>query len=76
MQRLAQPTGGRALFTDNIDELHDAFNELLDELANQYLIGYPPTAAQRDDAWHRIKVDVDGYHQVRARQGYRATVGK
>jgi VWFA-related protein len=72
MQRLSTPTGGRALFTDSIDELHDAFNELLDELANQYLLGFPP-AGQRDDAWHRIKVDVDGYHQVRARQGYRAS---
>jgi len=76
MQRLSAPTGGRALFTDSIDELHGAFNELLDELSNQYLLGYPPTAGQRDDAWHKIKVDVDGYHQVRARQGYRATASK
>src|SRR5262249_21774287 len=72
MNRLAAPTGGRALYTDSIDELHDAFNELLDELSNQYLLGYPPANTRRDDTWHRIKVDVDGYHQVRARQGYRA----
>src|SRR3989440_506204 len=76
MQRLSTPTGGRALFTDSIDELHDAFTELLDELSNQYLLGYPPTNAKRDDTWRRIKVDVDGYHQVRARQGYRATPTK
>ena len=76
MMRLAAPTGGRALFTDSIDELHEAFNELLDELSNQYLLGYPPTNSQRDDTWRRIKVDVDGYHQVRARQGYRATPSK
>ena len=76
MQRLSAPTGGRALFTDSIDELHDAFNELLDELSNQYLLGYPPTNARRDDTWRRIKVDVDGYRQVRARQGYRATASK
>jgi Ca-activated chloride channel family protein len=75
MQRLSAPTGGRALFTDSIDELHEAFNELLDELANQYLLGYPP-AGRHDDTWHRIKVDVDGYHQIRARQGYRATATK
>ena len=36
-----EPTGGRALFTDNIDELHDAFDDLLDELSNQYLLGIP-----------------------------------
>jgi len=76
MQRLAGPTGGRALFTDSIDELHEAFNELLDELSNQYLLGYPPTNARRDDTWRKIKVDVDGYHQVRARQGYLASPGK
>ena len=67
MQRLSAPTGGRALFTDSIDELHDAFGELLDELSNQYLLGYPPTNAHHDDAWHRIKVDVDGYHQIHNR---------
>ena len=40
MERLSVPTGGRALFTDSIDELHDAFADLLDELSNQYLLGY------------------------------------
>ena len=75
MERLSAPTGGRALFTDSIDELHGAFAELLDELSNQYLLGYPPTNATRDDRWHQIKVDVDGHHEVRARQGYRAGEG-
>ena len=70
------PTGGRALFTDSIDELHDAFADLLDELSNQYLLGYQPTNTKRDDAWREIKVDVDGHHDVRARQGYRATAAK
>jgi VWFA-related protein len=73
MERLANPTGGRALFTDSIDELHDAFADLLDELSNQYLLGYVSTNSARTDAWRRIKVDVDGHHDVRARQGYRVT---
>ena len=71
MERLVTPTGGRAMFTDNIDELHGAFGDLLDELSNQYLLGYSSTNARRDDAWRKIKVDVDGHHDVRARQGYR-----
>jgi VWFA-related protein len=71
MDRLSTPTGGRALFTDSIDELHIAFADLLDELANQYLLGYAPTNTAKDDTWRRIKVDVDGQHDVRARQGYR-----
>jgi Ca-activated chloride channel family protein len=76
MERLSLPTGGRALFTDSIDELHTAFADLLDELSNQYLLGYQSTNSRRDDAWRKIKVDVDGHHDVRARQGYRALTGK
>ncbi len=76
MDRLSVPTGGRALFTDSIDELHAAFADLLDELSNQYLLGYQSTNSRRDDAWRKIKVDVDGHHDVRARQGYRAVAGK
>ena len=71
MERLSTPTGGRALFTDNIDQLRGAFGELLDELSNQYLLGYPSTDTKRDDSWHRIRVDVDGHPSVRARLGYR-----
>ncbi len=76
LDRLSRPTGGRALFTDNIGELHDAFNNLLDELSQQYLLGYPPTNSARDDSFRRIKVSVDGPYQVRARQGYRAAAVK
>lgn len=76
MERLAVPTGGRALFTENIEALHVAFADLLDELSNQYLLGYASTNGKRDDAWRRIRVDVDGHHDVRARQGYRVTALK
>lgn len=76
MDRLSTPTGGRALFTDSIDELHNAFAELLDELSNQYLLGYQSSNSKRDDQWRKIKVDVDGHHDVRARLGYRALAGK
>ncbi|HTK28942.1 MAG TPA: VWA domain-containing protein [Vicinamibacterales bacterium] len=71
MQRLSSPTGGRALFTDSIDELHTAFADLLDELSNQYLLGYSSTNTAHDEAWRRIRVEVDGHREVRARQGYR-----
>jgi VWFA-related protein len=72
MERLSRPTGGRALSTNSIDELHDSFNALLEELSNQYVLGYQPTNATRDDTWREIKVDVAGHSRIRARQGYRA----
>lgn len=71
IQRLSTPTGGRALFTEKIDELHAAFTELLDELSSQYLLSYSPAGTRRDDGMRRIKVDVDGHADVRAKQGYR-----
>ena len=77
MERLAKPTGGRAIFTEHIDELRGAFADLLDELANQYLLGYaPPPRDRRDQAWRSIRVEVDGYSEVRARQGYRPETSK
>ncbi len=74
MQRLVEPTGGRALFTDNIDQLHAAFSDLLEELSNQYLLGYESTNTKRDETFRKISLRVDGQSRVRARQGYR--VGK
>ena len=76
MERLSRPTGGRALFTESIDELRGAFAELLDELSNQYLLGYAPKNTRRDDVWRSIKVDVDGHTEVRARQGYRPAANR
>ena len=77
MDRLSTPTGGRALFTDNIDQLRGAFGELVDELSSQYLLGYAPEGTRRDAAWHRITVSVDGHADVvRARQGFRIEAGR
>ena len=76
MERLAKPTGGRALFTESINELRAVFAQLLDELSNQYLLGYAPARARRDETWRSIKVEVDGYSEVRARQGYRPAASK
>jgi Ca-activated chloride channel family protein len=74
MRRLSEPTGGRALFTEKIEELHDSFAELLDELSNQYLLSYAPTNTKRDGALRHIKVEVDGHRAVRAREAYRLSL--
>jgi Ca-activated chloride channel family protein len=76
MTRLARPTGGRAISTHSIDALRESFTEVLDELSNQYVLGYEPTNAIRDGAWREINVTVDGHQRVRARLGYRAASRK
>jgi Ca-activated chloride channel homolog len=72
LRRFATISGGRAFFTDDVVKLGTVFDEILEDLRNQYLISYPAPSMLRDGAWHRIRVEVTGgsYH-VRARQGYR-----
>jgi VWFA-related protein len=74
MERLSEPTGGRALFTDRLDELSRAFESLLDELRHQYLLGYQSSNQAKDGTWREITVDVAGPGRVRARRGYRAVL--
>ena len=73
LERLATLSGGRGLFPDRSEELEAAFGEIVQDLSNQYLLGYQPQNQDRDGAWRRIdvKVRVPGKFNVRARQGYR-----
>ncbi len=71
-ERLAQKSGGRAFFPKTMEDVRRVFDEVVDELSNQYLLGYVPPSQTRDAAWHRITVEVPGTsYQIRARQGYR-----
>jgi Ca-activated chloride channel homolog len=73
IQRLVDLSGGRVLFVERSDQLEQPFSEILDELSNQYMIGYESTNAKRNGAWREVKLEVPGTHySVRARQGYRA----
>jgi len=73
IEKLARMSGGRAFHTDRLDELEPAFAEIVDELDNQYLLGYEPSNPARDGSWRRIRLEVEGPgRKVRARQGYRA----
>lgn len=48
------------------------FGNILEELSNQYLLGYVPKNPKRDGAWRTVRVEVaDRGLRVRARQGYR-----
>jgi Ca-activated chloride channel family protein len=71
LERLAQKTGGRAFF-EPIEQLDTVFGNILEELSNQYLLGYVPKNAKRDGAWRTVRVELtDRNLRVRARQGYR-----
>src|SRR5580658_3113006 len=69
---LAEETGGRAFFPYHVDDLDQSFQDIGDELRNQYSIAYIPTNSILDGKYHRICIDVPEHkgYQVRARRGY------
>jgi VWFA-related protein len=68
----ATTTGGHAFFPRDAKELDNAFDAIVSELANQYVISYSPRNTEHDDRWRAIKVRVrSGKYTIRARSGYR-----
>lgn len=74
LQDLAEETGGRAFFPYHVDDLDQSFQDIGDELRNQYSIAYIPTNYVVDGRYHRIRIEVPDHkgYQVRARRGYYA----
>ena len=72
LKALADETGGRAFFPYHVDDLNQSFQDIGDELRNQYTITYSPSNFVANGKYHRIKVEIPnhGGYQVRARRGY------
>ena len=72
LQELAEETGGRAFFPYHVDDLDQSFQDIGDELRNQYSIAYIPTNYVVDGRYHKIRIEVPEHkgYQVRARRGY------
>jgi len=73
LESYAHVTGGRAFFPRQTKELDGVFDDIVADLAHQYVLSYAPTNAKRDDSWRKIDVKVrKGKYDVRARRGYLA----
>jgi VWFA-related protein len=72
LKKFATTSGGREFFTEDTQRLDRFFEEILEDLSNQYLISYSYPYEERDGRLHSIRVEVgDGKYQVRARSSYR-----
>jgi Ca-activated chloride channel family protein len=68
----ATKSGGRFVPTPGGRALRDAFGEILEELSNQYTIGYRPSNRSQDGRWRSIEIKVDRTDvKARTRRGYR-----
>ena len=73
LRQLAQETGGRAFFPNEVDELPKIYQEISDELSSQYSVGYISGNPLRNGQWRRIVVRVNRESvEARAKQGYYA----
>jgi len=59
-------------FPYHVDDLDQSFQDIGDELRNQYSIAYLPTNYVLDGRYHKIRIEVPEHkgYQVRARRGY------
>jgi Ca-activated chloride channel homolog len=74
LESYARSTGGRAFFPRQAKDLDAVFDDIVAELANQYVLSYSSTNLKQDNGWRNIKVQVrKGKYDIRARRGYRAT---
>ena len=66
LKQLAQQTGGRSFFPNQLADLNGTYTQISDELSSQYTVGYTSKNPKRDGAWRRIVVQV-GRQGVAAR---------
>lgn len=71
LTQAVENSGGRILSIAAVSESEQAFRTILNELREQYVLGYYPDKVANDGSWHEIEVDVRGFGlNVRARDGY------
>ncbi|HEY0510668.1 MAG TPA: VWA domain-containing protein [Thermoanaerobaculia bacterium] len=71
LEKTVRESGGRILPIERIEDLEGAFRSILQELRQQYALGYYPTTAKGDGTWHKVDVRVRGFSgRVRTREGY------
>ena len=58
LTKLAEETGGKAYFPDNLGELNGIAADIARELRTQYLISYEPTNPDKDGSFRNIRVTV------------------
>lgn len=71
LEKAVRESGGRVMTVERVEELEGAFRNILQELRQQYALGYYPTNAKGDGSWHKVEVRVKGFSgRVRTREGY------
>jgi Ca-activated chloride channel homolog len=75
LQRLAQETGGEAIFPTRLSETVEICERIARDIRDQYTIGYSSPNDKRDGTYHKVRLTArmngNGKLSVRTRAGYR-----
>ena len=72
-KRLTDETGGRTIVVRSEKNLEQAFDQISEELRNQYTIGYTPTNKAHDGSYRKIRVELKNKeYSALTRRGYYA----
>ena len=72
-RRLTEDTGGRMIVVRSEKNLEQAFDQISEELRNQYTLGYTPTNKKHDGTYRKIKMEMKNKdYSVLTRRGYYA----
>ena len=71
LQRVVEESGGRIIKVVRLEEIERVFVQILQELREQYVLGYYPSERQNNGSWHRVRVKVKRRGvDVRTHEGY------
>jgi Ca-activated chloride channel family protein len=71
LQRVVEDSGGRIIRVERPEEIQRVFVQILQELREQYVLGYYPSDQKNNGSWHRVRVKVKRRGvDVRAHEGY------
>jgi Ca-activated chloride channel family protein len=70
LETAVDESGGRILEIRNVEEIDVAFRRVIDEIRQQYVLGYQPRDSRNDGSWRELQVKVKGGYTVRTRAGF------
>ena len=74
LRKMSEETGGKVFTVSSKHPLNEVFDQIQEELRNQYSIGYSSTNPNKDGSFRRIEIKTDNPdYRVQARNGYYAT---
>jgi VWFA-related protein len=74
MQRMAEQSGARYINSPQGDKLNEAFNDIIEELRNQYTLTFYSSNQKRDGRYRKLTITTSNPKlSVRSRRGYFAT---